>query len=315
MAHPPDVITIGETMALVLADHPGVPQRGSRFSLSLGGAESNVAIGLARLGHHAMWVSALGADALGDMIVSTLEAEGVLVSARRESSHPTGMMMKTPSRGDYRFVSYYRSTSAATTLSEADCEDLELRNPRIVHLSGITPALSASAAAMVSSLAKRMKARGTLVSFDINYRAALWSRSAASAFCTDILPSVDLLFGNAEELALIAGEGHTELSVLEQVSAQGPSSVVMKQGKDGATALLEGSVMSQEAFEVDVVDTVGAGDGFVAGYLSALLDGLDATELLARAAWCGAQVCRDLGDWEGAARRADMPSLLDGARS
>jgi len=306
-------MTVGETMALFRADQPGAPVRGSHYTLSFGGAESNVAIGLARMGHHVAWVSALGADGLGDMIASSIQAEGVRVFARRDDTHPTGAMTKSPSQGGERYVSYYRSNSAATTLDEADIPDAELGSARIVHLTGITPALSESTARMVRTVASRAKARGATVSFDVNYRPALWSPERAAAFCRGLLPEVDTVFGGPEELGLLVAGEASGRDLLERVAALGPRTVVLKQGEHGASALIEGSYHERAAWAVDVVDTVGAGDAFVAGYLSAQLDRLEADDALGRATWTAAQACRDLGDWEGAPHRADMNLSVQGA--
>lgn len=304
-----DVVTIGETMALVRTDNMEKPQNRMACSIAIGGTESNVAIGLARLGHKARWVSALGQDLFGNLVADTISGEGVEVVARRDHQRQTGLMVKTPSSGTERFVSYYRAGSAASNLSPEDLPDSLIADAKIVHLTGVMPALSESTRRTSLDVIQRSKKLNKTVSFDVNYRPALWAEPRASLIAREMASQADIVFGDRRELQLLVDNPESaDQEILQQVSDLGANQVMMKLADEGARALIDGEFYEQPALKVNVTDTVGAGDAFVAGYLSALLDGEDAKERLFRAAFCGAMACTNLGDWEGAATRADLES-------
>lgn len=301
-----DVVTLGETMALWRADDPGAPVNGARGTLGFGGSDSNVAIALARLGHSSKWISALGDDELGSMIASGIRSEGVETSVKFSNSHPTGLMVKSPSKSKERFVSFYRSGSAASHMKAEDFSEADFAGAKIFHFSGITPMLSSSCAELILRAVDICKGQGALISFDVNHRSALWEGPAARATYTKFCGEADLVFGDKEELSLIAGEGLADADLLGRVADLGPKHVVLKLGDEGAMALCGGEFAARPAFKVEVVDTVGAGDAFVAGYLSALLDDEPVEERLIRATYCGAHACTNPGDWEGSVTREQL---------
>ena len=302
-----DAVTVGETMAMVRTHSAGKPQNQTQCTLALGGAESNVAIGLARLGYSVRWISALGADAFGDIIESTLRQEGVAVVAPRSTDRPTGLMVKSPSKSTERFVSYYRAGSAAAALTPEMVGDELLSGARLLHLTGITPALSESARRLTLELAARASSLGLTVSLDINFRPALWSSQQAALILRELAAQADLVFGDRDELQLLVDDAASDdRELLELVADLGATECVMKQGEAGATTLLNGEIMHQSALSVAVVDTVGAGDAFVAGYLSGWLDSAGPKESLLRGVICGAQACTNAGDWEGSPSLAQL---------
>ena len=301
-----DVVTLGETMALWRTDNSGAPANGARGTLGFGGSDSNVAIALARLGHSSKWISALGDDALGSMIASGIESEEVETSVKFSKSHPTGLMVKSPSKSKERFVSFYRSGSAASKMAEADISEADFDGTKIFHFSGITPMLSSSCAEMMLKAVAICKSKGALISFDVNHRSALWDGLVARETYMEFCGTADLVFGDKEELSLMAGEGLADSDLLGRVAQLGPKQVVLKLGDEGAMALSGGEVAARPAVKVEVVDTVGAGDAFVAGYLSALLDDEPVEERLIRATYCGAQACTNPGDWEGSVTREQL---------
>lgn len=301
-----DVVTLGETMALWRIDDVGAPVNGSRGTLGFGGSDSNVAIALARLSHSSKWISALGDDELGSMIARGVQSEGVETAVRFSNSHPTGLMVKSPSKSKERFVSFYRSGSAASNMGPADVSEADFEGAKLFHFSGITPMLSSSCAELMRKAVYTCKSNGALVSFDVNHRSALWDGLAAKATYLEFCREADVVFGDREELSLIAGESLNDADLLDRVAQLGPKHVVMKLGDEGAISLSGGEVMARSAVEVEVVDTVGAGDAFVAGYLSACLDDEPAEERLFRATYCGAQACTNPGDWEGSVTREQL---------
>ena len=297
-------------MVLVRAQRVGQPLDQDSCTLAVGGAESNVAIGLSRLGHQVRWIGALGSDAFGDMVESVLLRENLEVVAHRSPERPTGLMVKSPSVGSERFVSYYRAGSAATELDASSVSDDILSDARMIHLTGITPALSEAAQTMTVDVAQRAKSRGVTVSFDVNYRSALWPRERAAPVLRQIAGHADLIFGELGELELLVDDPPAnERDLLDSVAALGARHVVLKRGERGAVALVGGELYEESAIPVDVVDTVGAGDAFVAGYLSGVLDSLEVGDALRRGVICGGLACRNPGDWEGAPTREELDAV------
>lgn len=293
-----DVVTVGETMALLTASDLTVSS-GARYELSFGGAESNVAIGLARLGHSVTWMSSLGQDAFGDMIEREVSAEGVTVVASRDDSRPTGLMVKNHSVGDTRNVRYYRSGSAASVMGPDGLDAELVGRARILHLTGITPALSTTTRELSVAAATLAKEKGVLVSFDLNYRPALWSEALASAVMRELVALSDIVFGSPDELSLIVDRRASHEQLARGVGEFGPRWIVVKDGERGAGMVVEGDWWEQPAYPVDVVDTVGAGDGFVAGFLSEVLEGSSPEVQLQTAVVTGALCCTHHGDWQG----------------
>lgn len=304
-----DVITFGETMALMKAATPGPLAHVSSLGLGIGGAESNVAIALRRLGTSVTWAGRIGADSLGDLVLRELNAEGIQAVAVRDCTAATGLMIKERRTPDALKVWYYRSGSAGSRLDRDDIPLKEIASARLLHITGITPALSSSAADAVRFAVHSAREAGTPISFDLNYRAALWSAEDAGKAFRDIIAQVDIVFAGEDEARLVVqGDGAAEL--VRELTDLGPTQAVVKLGERGAVAHIDGVDYQVPAVAVRVVDTVGAGDAFVAGYLSDLLRGASPLERLTTAALVGAFACTVPGDWEGNPRRSEL-GLLD----
>lgn len=309
----PRVVAIGETMALMRTSTIGSLAHLPSVDIALGGAESNLAIGLRRLDVPSAWVSRVGDDPLGTRVIREVRAEGVEVHCTVDPERPTGLMIKSrPSAATTR-VDYYRAGSAASALTPGDLPAGLIEQAEILHLSGITPLLSESAHATNVAAVQRAVAAGVKVSLDVNYRSRLGSRERLGQLLGEILEHVDVVFGGPEELSILAPDidDSDHRTLLRALGADGLQ-VVVKLGADGGAALADGTIHEGPGHLVDVVDTVGAGDAFVAGYLSAQLDGLDVPARLARANACGALACTSPGDWEGAPRLRDLDALLSG---
>jgi 2-dehydro-3-deoxygluconokinase len=306
---PPRVITAGETMALVVPASPGRLRHASNLTLSIGGAESNVAIGLSRLGIPASWVSLLGEDELGELVLHRLRAEGVDVSAvRRVPGRPTGLYLREEVAGRLR-VYYYRSRSAAATLAPGAFDPSILRDADFLHLTGITGALSPGCAEFLRWAAKAAREAGVRVSYDVNYRSRLWEPAAARAATEALLPLVDVLLVGHEEAQALWGEDAD--AALEHLAATGPSEVVLKLGAEGCAAVVNGARLASAGFPARQVDPIGAGDAFAAGYLAATLWGCDPSERLRTANAMGAFCVQSAGDYEGLPSRRELMSFLD----
>ncbi|WP_120338907.1 sugar kinase [Cryobacterium soli] len=269
-----ELLAIGETMAMLAPVEGDRLADAENFRLDAGGAESNVAAHVAALGHRAAWFSRLGADALGRRVAAQLSARGVDVSTVvTDPAHPTGLYVKDPGHG----VRYYRAGSAAAHLSPADADLVALTGVRIVHVSGITAAISPSAAGFLSRMIDRAHEAGALVSFDVNHRLALWDCASAADALAALACRADLVFTGRDEAESLWGTARPG-----DVRAHFPDvpELVVKDGAVGATAYLNGQEVFEPALEVDVVDVVGAGDAFAGGYLAALLEGASPAERL-----------------------------------
>ncbi|MDQ0848205.1 2-dehydro-3-deoxygluconokinase [Arthrobacter sp. B3I9] len=307
-----EVVTLGETMALMKAATPGPLAFTDSLGLGIGGAESNVAIALRRLGTTVTWVGRAGADSLGDLVVRELLAEGLDVVCTRDGSAPTGLMIKERRTNQTAKVWYYRSGSAGSGLAPEHIPADKISRARLLHITGITPALSDSAAKATQYAVDCAKDSGTLVSFDLNYRSALWSKEEASDVFRRLVSQADVVFAGDDEAAIAVGPAGDVRELARRVAELGPSQVIIKLGADGCAALVDGMEYRQPAIPIRAVDTVGAGDAFVGGYLAELLNGEPVQQRLLTAVKTGAYACLVSGDWEGMPRRSELP-LLDAA--
>lgn len=297
------VVTIGETMGLFVAEAPGA--RPTSFQLRMGGAESNVAIGLARLGVDATWMGRLGADSTADLILRELRAEGVAVRVTVDSDAPTGLMVKSQPFAGRTRVEYHRRGSAGSALSPDDIDRDLIAGASLLHVTGITSALSESAAAAIDRALDIAEAAGIPISFDINHRPTLWRGRDAGSVYRAIARRSSIVFAGADEAELtVDGSGPEELA--RGLAALGPSQVLVKMGADGCVALVDGELTAASAIPIMPADTVGAGDAFAAGYLAEFLEGATVEERLATAVRAGAFACLGHGDWESLPRRSDL---------
>ncbi|WP_239696507.1 sugar kinase [Streptomyces sp. SceaMP-e96] len=376
----PDVFTFGETMVALRGSGP--LKLGGTMNVSIAGAESNVAIGLARLGHDVRWAGAVGEDEAGQLVLRTLRAEGVGVSgASTDPGAPTGLLLFEPRLPEVTRVHYYRAGSAGSRIgADVIQRAFSAAPPRVLHLTGITPSLSPTARAAARLVLQLAREVGSLVCLDVNFRARLWTAEAAAEVLREWIPFVDVLIASDDELPLClpgdgggggggegspgggegsqGGKGTTGANGVlgadggvarwasEQEGAtapegagacgdavpfppqevasdpaatvaaqarllldQGVGEVVVKLGVEGATIFTHGGSLHQPAKPVRAVDAVGAGDAFVAGYLSALLDGEGPAGRLERAVTTGAFAVASPGDWEGAPTRAELGML------
>jgi 2-dehydro-3-deoxygluconokinase len=269
---PVDLVAVGETMVMVTPVDAVPLDQAHHLVARVGGAESNVAMYLAGLGHRAIWTSRVGDDPFGRIVLRHVAAAGVDVSSVViDSGAPTGVYFKDP-RSEGTLVYYYRSGSAASRLEASVLDQPALAGARILHLSGITPALSAGCLALVRH-AVVGRALGTAqVSFDVNYRPALWSDDPGPVL-RELANAADLVFVGLDEAQSLWGV--TDATAVRRLLPD-PDVVVVKDGPIGATALTRGgNTVFVPAPRVRVVEPVGAGDAFAAGYLSADLHGRD----------------------------------------
>jgi 2-dehydro-3-deoxygluconokinase len=297
-------------MALACNEIPGSLEHAASLTLSIGGAESNVAIGARRLGASSAWIGRVGGDSLGRRVVRELRAEGVSVFDAVDENAPTGLMIKERRTSATSRVTYYRSASAGSRLCVDDLPSEEIANAKVLHVTGITPSLSPSAREAVFAAIDIAQAHDVSVSLDLNHRSALWRNDDPRALYGDLAARCDIIFANVDEASLLVSEFADLNDLARRLQSLGPRDVVLKLGDQGALALIDGATYTQPAIPIVPVDTVGAGDGFVAGYLVETMRGSSVEARLDLASRVGAFACLSSGDWESLPRRDDL-ALLD----
>lgn len=305
----PHIVTVGETMALLGTPDHCLLRPGAAPTLTVGGAESNVAIAARRLGVATTWIGRVGDDDLGELVIRELQGQGVHVVARRDPAAPTGLMVKEHRRGRPTRVRYYRSGNAGSRLRPGDLDPAVVAGADVVHLTGITAALSDTARATLRHAVDLARNGGATVSFDVNYRATLWDPDTAAPALRELAGAADILFAGPEEAALLLrgrpdpGDSDDPWAdaerLAQQVAELGPRTVVIKLGALGALALLDGTAAGHPIVPIDPIDPVGAGDAFVGAFLAERASGRPVDVCLASGARMGALVCAVPGDWEG----------------
>lgn len=308
-----EVVTLGESMILMIAEQAGPLREAVTFRRHVAGAESNVAIGLARLNHRSGWISRVGDDEFGRAVIFRVRGEGVDTSnVKIDDGAATGLLVRERREVGPIEQVYYRRGSAASRLSPDDLDPAYIRQARFLHLTGITPALSESCRQTVFAAAEIARAAHVSVVLDPNYRSKLWSRAEACKVLRDLVARCDILLPGQEEAELLTGESDAEVAA-RQLAGLGPRTVVVKLGGNGAMALSDGHVTRAPGVQLErIVDPVGAGDAFAAGFLAAQLRGLEMVESLALANRCGAIAMTIAGDTESLPTWEQLTSQISG---
>ena len=310
MPHALDVITIGEAMAMFVATKTGELSAVDQFIKRVAGAELNVATGLARLGLKVGWVSRVGNDSFGQFVLDTLQKEGIeTAGVTLDDRYPTGFQLKSKvTDGTDPIVEYFRKGSAASHLSVEDFNPLRFTAARHLHLSGVAAALSASSYALLDHAAGAMKAAGKTISFDPNLRPVLWKSEAEMVEKLNHLAfQADWVLPGVKEGQILTGEKTPE-GIADFYLNRGVKAVILKTGSDGAwfkTANGEQGAVAAVKVE-NVVDTVGAGDGFAVGAISALLEGKTLQQAITRGNIIGSLAIQVQGDSEGLPTREQL---------
>ncbi|MFJ3864029.1 sugar kinase [Streptomyces nigra] len=268
-----DVVALGESMVTFLPSRPGRLADVPSFERAIGGAESNLACGLAAAGHRVRWVSRVGADGFGDHLVTAIGGHGVDVSAvRRDPARPTGVYFRTAGdrATDAHEVAYYRAGSAASAMSTHNVDLAAVRAGRVLHLSGITAALSDTCLDLLRELTAPREDR-PVVSFDVNHRPGLWRDAGGPVVLLDLARAADLVFVGVDEAQDAWGVTGGPEAI--RAALPEPPVLVVKDGARGATVFdrATDSAVYVPAPEVRVAAATGAGDAFAAGFLSATL--------------------------------------------
>lgn len=309
-AKPLDIVTFGEAMTMLVAEQPGPLERVERFIKRTAGAETNAAIGLARLGFNVAWVSRLGTDSMGRFLLAAMQAEGIDCShVVCDPTQRTGFLFKgRVDDGSDPPIEYHRKGSAASQLSADQIDVPWLTAARHLHATGVFPALNDRTFAAAARSMELMRAAGRTISFDTNLRPTLWpSRARMVEGVNALAAQADWVLPGIEEGLILTGSDDPA-EVARFYRERGARLVVVKLGAAGAYYDSDTAGTGQvPGFPVEkVIDTVGAGDGFAAGVISALLEGLPVPEAVRRGCWIGARAVQVLGDTEGLPTRAQL---------
>ncbi len=319
----PEVVTLGECLISLIASSRGPLAEATTLERHVAGAEANVAVGLARLGHRIAYVGRVGADGFGAAILRRLRGEGVDVEHLVvDPDAPTGILVRELRDVGPAEVIYHRAGSAGSRLSTADVAAAGALFPgaRWLHVTGITPALSASAAAAVAAAIDRARERQLTVSLDLNVRRKLGPESRAASVLGRLVARCDIVLGGLDEAALVgrlapsleAGARADPEAAADALLALGAQVAVVKLGATGALERRRDGVTVRHGgvHVARPVDVVGAGDAFTAGYVAATLEGLAPAAALALGNACGAAVVASVGDLAGLPTRAEADRIL-----
>lgn len=292
-----DVITFGESMTLFTPLREQSLEFSDLVNRSFGGAESNVAIGLARMGVRVSWFGQLGDEPQGRYILKRIRGENVDVShARLVTTANTGLMMRHKVAGREE-VFYYRKNSAASQMRPEDLDETFIGQASILHITGITPALSDSCRATIQTAVEMAKRQGVKVSFDPNLRLKLWTIEEAREVILPLAEQADYFLPGMDELKLLYDERDDEqvlsrvqqLSALTVVKGVGTNNVIVHHGERIAVPYRKLD---------NVVDTIGAGDAFAAGFLTGIVKGYTPEQSVQMGNLSASFVIQGHGDWE-----------------
>lgn len=306
------VMLVGEPMGLFIAQSEGPLEQVTGYSLAVAGAEFNVAIGLSRLEHTVTYLTKLGNDPFGKLIVNVLEQNKIgseFVSYSDERS--TGFMLKSMvSKGDPE-IFYFRKNSAASTLSILEIDKIDFSGYKYLHLTGILPALNPTTREATFYLLEKARENGLKISFDPNLRPQLWEdKDTMIRVINELAAKADIVFpGESEGLVLVGSNDPQAIS--DFYLEKGVKTVVTKVGSKGAFVATPNERFMVPGFKVEkVIDTVGAGDGFAAGTISALMDGKSLKDAVLRGNAVGAIQVMSRGDNDGLPTRGQLAKFM-----
>lgn len=307
-----EVVLIGEPMVVFAANEVGELDEVNTFTRFLAGAEANVAIGMARLEHDVCYVTKLGKDPFGYFIDKRLKSEGVHTQIAYDNKHLTGYYLKSKAVKTDPEVAYFRKNSAASWYTSEDAEWIDLTDTKLIHLTGIFPPLSQNCLEATYRIIDRAKELGITISFDPNLRPTLWKdKETMIRVINDIASKADIVLPGVGEGKILAGSDEPE-KIAQFYHNLGAKIVAVKAGAKGAYILNGESADFYPGFKAEkVVDTVGAGDAFATGFLSAYLEGLSIEEMAKRANALGAMQVQVAGDNDGLPTREKLAAFFE----
>lgn len=308
-----DAVVFGEAMAMFVPVHEVDLEQADIYRRYVAGAEFNVAVGLSRLGYHIGWMSKVGDDPLGRYLVAEARRQGIATDrVGVDPDNPTGFQLK--SQGDEPQVVYFRRGSAASQMCFGSADDGYIRTARLLHVTGIPPALSRAAREFTFAAVATARDAGVRVTFDPNLRPGLWTSAAdMRAVLNDLAGGAQWVLPGLAEGEFLTGSRHPE-AIADFYLDRGAEAVAVKLGVEGSCVITAEGRSDLPAYPVQLVDSVGAGDGFAVGVISGLLDGAPLQECLARGNAVGALAVTQRGDNEGLPTRAHLEEFMRGHR-
>lgn len=306
-----DVMTIGECMVVFAPTENTTIKYAHTMGKRVAGAESNTAIGLARLGKKAGWFSRVGDDSFGEYILHELGGHGVDTSTVITcDTLPTGIMFKEPTANRQTNVYYYRKNSAASAISKTNLPFEQIKATKILLVSGITPALSESCKEAIFEAVNFARQNQVTVCFDPNLRLKLWSKEEAKQTLTELLSLSDIVLLGDDEAQLLLDTKQPD-EIISKLRALGVKKIAVKLGANGAVVADESQTHVIPVFPATEVDGIGAGDAFNAGFLYGLLENKSIKESGEIAAILGACVVSTMGDIEGLLTKKQLDTVLN----
>jgi 2-dehydro-3-deoxygluconokinase len=315
----PSLLAIGDALIALTPHEPVSLEETADLAVHIGGAELNTAIGVRRLGLEVSWLGRIGDDPLGRRVLRTLRAAGVHTeTAVLDPGAPTGLYLREWLPDGLRRPYYYRQGSAGSRLRAEDWPDpwpSGVPRPTVLHVTGITSALSATAAGAITAMLAESAVLGCLISVDPNYRPVLWPEEAvARQRLRELVSMAGLVLLSEDDAQLLFGSTDPDV-VRDALQALSVPLAVFKRGAAGAIAWRGADTVEVPAERVRAVDPVGAGDGFNAGFLAATMLGLDLDLAMRCGAWCGARAVERVGDNAGYPTLDELPDDLRAALS
>ena len=305
-----DVLSIGETMVVFSPNEVGPMRYAHSFTSHIAGAETNTLIGLEKLDIKTGWISQLGNDELGHKILSFVRGEGINVDAvQLIEDAPTGIFLKEKVRQDQTRVHYYRKGSAAGLMTNSNIDKDYIAKFKYLYVTGITPALSESCKETTFHLISIAKELNLKIIFDPNLRLKLWSEDEARETLLKMISLSDIVLPGISEGEFLFNE-KSEEKIAQNIIEHGASTVVVKLGSKGAYYHNENYAgYATASKKIEVVDPVGAGDGFAAGFIAGYIDGLSIHEAVEQACNAGALVTTVKGDVEGLPSKEEIEKM------
>lgn len=306
------ILTVGEPMALFVAEKEGTLEEVDRFSRFVAGAEVNFAIGMVRLEHQVTYITRLGNDPFGRQIEQFLKQNGIDTTyVKYDSKYFTGMQWKQKVKTGDPEVFSLRRNSAASHMDKSVIENVKWDEFDHIHLTGIPPALSSGCREMVYEIMGRARDKKIRISYDPNLRPGLWnSQQEMIKIINDLAGRADIVFPGINEGRLLTGKKDVE-DIADFYHKVGVDTVVIKLGARGAYTSTAGQRFYTDGVKVEkVVDTVGAGDGFAVGVISGLLEGLTLEQAVKRGTAIGALAVMSPGDNDGLPDRKGLNQFM-----
>lgn len=306
------ILLVGEAMTLLIAKEYGKLDNVSNFEKRVAGAELNVCMGLTRLGYETQYLTKLGNDPFGRSIKTYIEDKKIkLANFEFDNYNKTGMMLKGKIENGDPEIYYFRKNSAASKICPEDIEKLNFKDIDLVHITGISLAISKSFREAMYKLIELARKNNIMVTFDPNLRPSMWdSEEEMIKVINDISSKADVVMPGISEARILLSVDKLE-DIRDAYMKMGVENIVVKLGSSGSAFISPDGIVIEKGFKVEkVIDTVGAGDGFAVGIISGLLEGLDKNKILERANAIGSIQVQHVSDNEGLPTREELEEYI-----